>query len=46
MGENIHFAKMFLWGMREWYLLSRLATPINEYIKSVNFDDLCPQNDN
>ena len=32
--------------MWELYLLSRSATPINEYIKSLNFDDLCPQNDN
>ena len=32
--------------MWEWYLLSRSITPINAYIKTVNFDDLCPQNDN
>jgi len=32
--------------MWEWYLLSRSATPINEYIKSLNFDELYPKNDN
>ena len=32
--------------MWEWYLLSRSATPLNEYIKSLNFDVLYPENDN
>jgi len=32
--------------MWEWYLLSRSAVPINEYIKSLDFDVLYPENDN
>ena len=32
--------------MWEWYLLSRSATPINEFIKSLNLDELYPKNDN
>gem|GEM_PF-4691622 len=32
--------------MFEWYLLSRSVTPISEFISSLNFDDLYPENDN
>lgn len=32
--------------MFEWYLLSRSVTPISEFISTLNFDDLYPENDN
>jgi len=32
--------------MWEWYLLSRSITPVNAFIKSLNFDVLYPKNDN
>jgi hypothetical protein len=32
--------------MWEWYLLSRSATAVNDFIKSLDFDTLYPQNDN
>ena len=32
--------------MFEWYLLSRSATTVNEFIKSYNVNFLYPENDN
>ena len=32
--------------MWEWYLLSRSITPVNAFIKSLDFDVLYPKNDN
>ena len=32
--------------MWEWYLLSRSATTVNDYIKFYKVNDLYPENDN